>query len=192
MKKTAFNFFKIILGPVFLICYRPKVVNKHYIPKKGSIILCGNHLHYFDQNLVILSTKRYINFMAKKEYFDSWKTKWFFNSVGCIPVDRNNKNKESLIKAKNILRNGGAIGIFPEGTRNKTEKMLLEFKKGAVIMAKDTDSYLVPFAITGKYKFFKNNLKIEFIKPFKVNNLDVEDANNLLYDKIKSVIEKGE
>lgn len=189
MNKLFYNLYKIILGPIFLIWYRPKMVNKHLIPKKGPIILAGNHIHILDQCLPILSTSRFTNYMAKKEYFDNYKTRWFFKSAGCISVDRDNKGGDSLKKAKDVLLNNGAIGIFPEGTRNKTNNILLPFKKGTIILAKETNSYIVPFVVTGKYKIFNNNLKVEFLKPFKVNDLSIDEANKKLEKMIRNKLE---
>ena len=57
---------KLILGPIFKLYYNPKIVNKENIPKEGSIIVAGNHKHLFDQCLTILSTKRCLHYMAKK------------------------------------------------------------------------------------------------------------------------------
>ena len=188
-KKILYNIHKYILAIPFLIYYRPKFVNKKYIPKEGPIILCGNHIHLYDQCLPILSTRRMLHYMAKKEYFDG-KFAWFFKNSGCISVDRNNKEKAHLasMEAKELLNKGYAVGIFPEGTRNKTNEILLPFKMGTVKMAKDTNATIVPFVITGKYKFFKNNLKITFLEPFKVEG-DLEEANNklrnMMLDKIK-------
>ena len=129
--------------------------------------------------------------MAKKEYFDSKKTKWFFTSVGCISVDRKNHDKKASEEAIKTLENKGAIGLFPEGTRNKTEKFLLPFKFGAVSMAKKTDSYLVPFGITGDYKFRSKNLVIRYGKPFKVGDMSLEEANALLYNIVKELMEEN-
>lgn len=179
--KITYNIYKYILGAIFLIYYRPKFVNKDYIPKEGPIIVAGNHIHLFDQCLPILCTKRMIHYMAKREYFDG-KLAWFFKSSGCISVDRQNKDnaKIAVNTATNLLKNGYAVGIFPEGTRNKTDNLLLEFKIGTVKMAKETNATIVPFVITGKYKFWNNNLKVTFLKPFKVNNMSLDEANNKL------------
>ena len=80
------------------------------------------------------------------------------------------------------------IGIFPEGTRNKTKEFLLPFKYGTVSMAKKTDSYIVPFGITGDYVFRSKNLTIRYGKPFKVTNMDLESANELLYKTVENLM----
>ena len=90
--------------------------------------------------------------------------------------------------AIDVLNDGGAIGIFPEGTRNKTDKFLLPFKFGAVSMAKKTGAKIVPFGISGDYNFRSKNLKIYFGEPFSVDDLDLEKANEILANKIGELI----
>lgn len=188
MSKTPilYRVSRFILGPIFKLYYNPKIIGKENLKCDGPIIIAGNHKHLYDQCLTIISTKRGINYMAKKEYFDNKKVAWFFKGVGCISVDRSQKDDKAVNSALNILRNSGAIGIFPEGTRNKTNEFLLPFKYGCVSMAKKTDAYIIPFGITGEYKFRSKNLKIRFGKPFKVGNMDLVSAN----DKLKREVEK--
>ena len=131
-----YKFAKIILGKIFLLYYNPTIINKEFIPKDGPILLVGNHKHLYDQCLTIMSTKRGIHYMAKKEYFDNKKVAWFFKGCGCISVDRSKKDDKAVENALSVLKDGGAIGLFPEGTRNKTKEFLLPFKFGAVSMAK--------------------------------------------------------
>jgi len=166
MNKIPFlyKFGRRALGPFFKWYYKPTIIGKENIPKSGAILIVGNHKHLYDQCLSIISTKRYIRYMAKKEYFDNKKTKWFFSAVGCISVDRQNHDGKAKDEAIKTLKEGGAIGLFPEGTRNKTKEFLLPFKFGSVSMAKKTDAYLVPFGITGDYVFHSKNLVIRYGK----------------------------
>lgn len=180
---------RFILGPFFKWYYNPTIIGKENIPKDGAILIVGNHKHLYDQCLSIISTKRFIKYMAKREYFDNKKTRWFFKAVGCISVDRSVHDGKAKKEAIETLKNGGAIGLFPEGTRNKTQEFLLPFKFGAVSMAKKTDAYLVPFGITGDYVFRSKSLVIKYGKPFKVTDLELEEANNLLYETVKKLME---
>ncbi|MDD2505416.1 MAG: lysophospholipid acyltransferase family protein [Bacilli bacterium] len=188
-----FSFLRLILGMLFKILYRPKIINNDIIPKEGPIIVAGNHIHLFDQNLAILSTKRMLHYMAKIEYFDNPKTAWFFKMAGCIPVNRSIKDEKAKTAAIDILNNGYALGVFPEGTRNKTGDFLLPFKFGVVSMAQKTNATIVPFAITGEYKIFKrNNLNIRFGNPFKVGkSMDLKKANEKLFKEISNLKMKG-
>ncbi len=180
---------RFILGPIFKFYYNPTIIGKENIPKSGSILIVGNHKHLYDQCLTIIATKRGIHYMAKKEYFDNKKVAWFFKGTGCISVDRSKKDDTAVSTALSVLKDNGAIGLFPEGTRNKTEKFLLPFKFGAVSMASKTDSLLVPFGITGDYKFRSKNLTIRYGKPFKVENMSLEEANDKLYNEVKKLME---
>ena len=128
--------------------------------------------------------------MAKKEYFDG-KMAWFFKSVGCIPVNRQIKDENAKNSALEVLKEKGAIGIFPEGTRNKTKEFLLPFKFGAVSMAKKTNATIIPFGLTGDYKFRSKNLTARFGAPFKVENMTLEEANEKLYNEIKKLMDEN-
>lgn len=194
MKKSkgefSYRLLKPILGSIFKLYYHPKMIGKENIPKEGPILIVGNHKHLYDQCLAILSTKRMIHYMAKKEYFDG-KMRWFFKMVGCIPVDRSKKDEAATSSALEVLQSGGAIGLFPEGTRNKTDAFLLPFKYGTVSMASKTNATIVPFGITGDYKFRSKNLCMRFGTPFKVEDMDLESANQKLYEEVKRLMEEN-
>ncbi len=157
--KIGYNIFKWLIGIIFLIYYRPKFTNKKIIPKKGPIIICGNHLHIYDQSLPILSTNRMLHYMAKKEYFDS-KFAWFFKASGCISVDREHHGGTSKELAKEVLDDGYALGIYPEGTRNS-------------LAAKEEKFNLV-------YEYIKNDIsKKKFKKIVKKNMVRVSQIDLL-------------
>lgn len=192
MSNFGYKLAKSILGPLFKLKCNPKIIGAEVIPSEGPIILCGNHMHVLDQCGPLIATKRVVHYMAKKEYFDSFKTRWFFKMVGCISVDRGNPTeaKKAKEKAIEILKKGGAIGIFPEGTRNKTDAFLLPFKFGAVSMAQKASATIVPFAVTGKYER-NGNLIVRFGEPFKVDDISLEEANDKLFNTIKSLKEES-
>lgn len=194
-KKIKGEFGYKLLTPImrilFKLYYNPTIINKEVIPKTGPIIIVGNHKHIFDQCPTIMATKRPIHYMAKKEYFDG-NFAWLFKFVGCISVNRSIKDKEATNKALEILKNDGAVGLFPEGTRNKTKDVfLLPFKFGAVSMAKKTNATIIPFGLTGEYKFRSKNLTVRYGTPFKVDNLDLEEANQKLYKEIERLMKEN-
>ena len=266
-RMAAYKIFRTILGPIYKFWYRPKIIGRENIPKEGSILVVGNHVHIMDQCNIVIATKRCLRYMAKKEYFDNKKVAWFFRSCGCIPVDRSKKDEEATASAIEVLQNHQALGLFPEGTRNalkeeraqeiydkyemeedfksfykrvkknKTsfvnyaeellekeiitkeefldnlsdldlllrdlisfhkiteddyyEHVLLPFKFGAVSMAQKTNSYLVPYAITGTYGFRKKGLLIRIGKPFLVGD-DLAAANEKLFYAIKTLYKENE
>lgn len=184
MKSIFYVIIKCILTPLFFLIFRPKVVGKNNIPKNGSVVLAGNHTNNLDSVMLIAVVSRQVHFLAKIELF-----KGIFGVIvrglGCIPVNRKIHDKDALKSAKDVLSEGSVIGIFPEGTINRTNDIIMPFKIGAVKMAKDTNSKIVPFVITGKYNIIGKGVKIEFLEAIEVR--DVLDKEN---DKLMKIISK--
>lgn len=184
MKSIFYVIIKCILTPLFFLIFRPKVVGKNNIPKNGSVVLAGNHTNNLDSVMLIAVVSRQVHFLAKIELF-----KGIFGVIvrglGCIPVNRKIHDKDALKSAKDVLSEGSVIGIFPEGTINRTDDIIMPFKIGAVKMAKDTNSKIVPFVITGKYNIIGKGIKIEFLEAIEVRN--VLDKEN---DKLMKIISK--
>lgn len=180
-----------ILTFLFKVLYRPTIIGKEHIPKSGRIVIAGNHTNNFDCVLLIASTKRCVHFLAKDELYKGFK-KYIFKYMGIIPVNRRHKDGKSLKKAIDFLNKDMAIGIFPEGTFNRSENTILPFKIGAVKMAHDTNTKIVPFVVKGKYKLFKKSVKIVFFEPLEIkdSNLDVE--NQRLMDLVSEKLEDSE
>lgn len=189
-REVGYKFLTPLMRPLFKLFYSPKIIGADKIPSDSPIVIAGNHKHIYDQCLTIMATKRVIHYMAKKEYFEG-KLAPFFRAVGCIPVDRSRHDFSSAKSAMQVLRSGGAIGIFPEGTRNKTDEFLLRFKTGAVAMAKKSDAYIVPFGLTGDYKFRSKNLTVRYGEPFKVDDMTVEEANKKLYNEVERLMREN-
>lgn len=171
--------YKIVkpIGKVlFKIVYRPKVIGSEFIPKNGRIIIAGNHKNNLDCMMLVISTKRCVHFLAKDELFKG-KMGWFFKAIGLIPVNRKTKDGKALKEAMGYLENDKVIGIFPEGTHNKSNDVILPFKIGAVKMSKDADSKIVPFVIKGEYKKFRKGVRIIFFEPFKAKSNDLDKEN---------------
>ena len=180
-----------ILKGLFYILYRPTIIGKENIPKDKRIILAGNHTNNLDCIFLISSTKRCIHFLAKDSLYKGIK-KPIFKGMGIIPVNRKAKNKEAINIAEKTLKEDKVIGIFPEGTINRTDDIIMPFKIGAVKMAGDTSSEIIPFSITGKYKIFNNKLTIIFDKPYKISNKDLDKENKILMGKVTNLIKEGE
>ncbi|NLK70340.1 MAG: 1-acyl-sn-glycerol-3-phosphate acyltransferase [Clostridiales bacterium] len=185
---TLYKIIRPIFSLLFKLYYNPTILHKEYIPQKGSALVAGNHKHALDPIFVGVCTNRVLHSLAKKELHEG-KMGFFFRAVGSIPVDlQAESNKEATASAIKVLSNGGLIGISPEAKRNYTKELLLPFKFGAVSMAKKSNSVIVPYAITGDYKFRSKNLKIVFGKAINVSNMNLEEANELLYKTVKILL----
>ena len=175
---TLYRVIRRPLSAIFKAIYKPSIIGKNNIPESGRIILAGNHTNYFDCLLVACATKRCVHYLAKDELMKG-PLGIVFKGLGIIPVNRRTKDRAAYLSALETLRDEKMIGIFPEGTINRTEDIIMPFKFGAVKMAKETDTKIVPFAITGKYKPFERNIKITFFEPIEPEE-NLETANEKL------------
>lgn len=184
MEPKLYKFLRPLLY-IFIKLYRPTIIGKENIPN-GRCVLAGNHTSYYDPLLIGMSTKRCVHFFAKAELNKGFK-KIIFNNIGIIPVNRKIKDKNAVNMGIQTLNEDKLVAIFPEGTINRTDDIIMPFKFGAVKIASETDAPIVPFAIVGKYKFMKKNVKIIFGKSYKINS-DLEIENKKLENKVKKLI----
>lgn len=189
MKDTLFyKIVRPILWVLFKFLYRPIIVGKENIPKNGGVVLAGNHTKWLDAIMLITTCPRQVHFLAKDSLFKGFMG-FLLRGVGGIPVNRKIHDKDALLSAKKTLDMDLCIGIFPEGTINRTDDVIMPFKIGAVKMTHDTNSCLVPFIITGEYKLFKKSVRIEFFEGMKIGS-DLDKENNKLMKLISKELQK--
>lgn len=192
MKKKSTVVYKIVRpivkGLVYLF-FRPEVVGRENIPKDGPYVLAGNHTKWLDPVMLVgVAGPNQVHFLAKEEMWHNVGGWIVVKAMGCIPVNRKIHDKDALISAYKHLNSGRCIGIFPEGTINRTDDIVMPFKIGAVKMCSETGASLVPFVITGEYKWFRKGIKIEFLKPRKVSD-DLTLENEKLMDAVSKKLE---
>ena len=184
-------FYKIVrpILKLFISFYKPTYINKEFIPQDSNFILAGNHTSYLDPILVASATRKCVHFFSKDSLYKGIK-KPIFKGLGIIPANRNIKDKNALEMGINALNNGLVIGIFPEGTINKTNDIIMPFKYGAVKMSNVTNTLIIPFAIKNKYKLFKKSVIIIFDKPYIVGK-NLEYENKKLMNKVKKMLKEN-
>ena len=188
-KSTLYRILRPILTFLMKIVFRPKIIGKENIPQKGRMVLAGNHTNILDPVLLLASTKRTVHFLAKIELIKG-PLGFIFKRMGIIPVNRQIKDQSVIPAATEGLNQNKIIGVFPEGTTEKG-RGLLPFKTGAVRMAENADSQILPFAIIGKYKIFKRPILI-FGKPYNPTKNNVTSENEILRNKVINLIKEGE
>ncbi|MDA3649578.1 1-acyl-sn-glycerol-3-phosphate acyltransferase [Saccharopolyspora indica] len=174
---------KRVVGAVARTIYRPTVIDADKVPTTGPVILAPNHLAVLDSFIVPLVLPRPVAFLAKAEYFTGSGPKgalmkWLFSTWGAIPVDRGKGRaaKESLEAAEKVLRDGGAFGIHPEGTRSPDGR-LYRGRTGVARLALSTGAPVVPVALTGTDKLQPRGKKIPRLHPVSVRFGDPLDFN---------------
>jgi 1-acyl-sn-glycerol-3-phosphate acyltransferase len=146
----AYWVLKILLTPVLRLVFRVRTEGTQHVPRQGPAILASNHRSFIDSIFLPLVVRRRVTFVAKAEYFESWKTAWFFRAVGMIPLKRGDgsASERALVAAREVLGNGGILGIYPEGTRSPDGR-LYKGHTGAARLARDCNAPIVPVAQFG-------------------------------------------
>ncbi len=126
------------------------------VPRKGPLIVASNHHRFFDPVFVCMAVPRRVQWMAKKELFIP-PLRGFFRFLGSFPVDREGGGRGAIRAALSHLKEGWALGIFPEGTRRR-DRESGEAKSGAIMLAVRGDSRILPVFI-GKVPSPKERLR---------------------------------
>ena len=112
------------------------------------VIFAANHMSFVDSIVIPVSVQRPIYYLAKADYFESWRTRWFFRGAGTVPTQRSAAGLGALQTGVEILRSGDSIGIYPEGTRSPDGR-LYRGKTGPVRMALEAGAPIVPVGLEG-------------------------------------------
>jgi len=143
--------FKAVLKPLLRALYGIKVEGLDNVPKKGPAIIAANHLSFLDSFFIPLVVRwRTVTYLAKADYFKSWKTAWFFRMAGQIPTEREGgkKSEAALNTALGVLKEGSLLGIYPEGTRSPNGK-LHRGRTGVARLALAAGTPIVPCGLVG-------------------------------------------
>ena len=146
---------RIVLGSAARLVYRPVVEGRENIPRTGPLVLASNHLSFVDSIVIPLVAPRRVVFLAKSEYFTGHGMRgalkrWMFTAVGCVPIRRGTAGaaQEALDSALEILRDGLAFGIYPEGTRSRDGR-LYRGRTGVAWLALTAGCPVVPVGLSG-------------------------------------------
>ncbi|MFP3723839.1 lysophospholipid acyltransferase family protein [Priestia filamentosa] len=172
---------KSILTPLF----RVEIIGKENIPKDAGVIVCSNHISNFDPPVVGMTFPRPVYFMAKAELFKVPGLKTLLPKIYAFPVKRGLSDRDALRKGISILKEGGALGLFPEGSRSKDGK-LGKGMAGVGFFALRSNAVIVPCAVIGPYKPFKK-LQVVYGKPIDVTEMRKERVSS---EKVTEVVMK--
>lgn len=185
-----------------------QATGRQHIPAEGPIVFAANHPNSVMDTVILGSrTTRQISYMAKSGLFKNPLVAFVFNQCGVIPVFRNPKdkanNEESFRRAFDVLEEGGAIGIFPEG-QNSKEREVLEIKTGTARIALGAvkrSNYALPVKIIPVGLNFEDRdrflsrVLVRFAQPIevlefaKLHQDDEREAVRLLTERIQDGIQ---
>lgn len=144
-----------LIAPLARMIYRPQVEGKAQVPRTGPVIFASNHLSFLDSIAIPVAAPRAVHFLAKASYFSrpgfrGWVSRVFFQSIGAIPVTRGAGQAalEALDKQRQLLANGSAVALYPEGTRS-LDGRLYKGRTGVAFLALETGAPVVPVGLIG-------------------------------------------
>jgi 1-acyl-sn-glycerol-3-phosphate acyltransferase len=142
---TPYGFAKWFLRGTTGPLLAPKVTGLENVPMDGGLVVAANHRSYLDPPLLGTWFPRPIHYMAKQELWKIPLLGAFISAVNAFPVNRDAADIGSIKRALRILKDGGVVGIFPEGTRNVSGEA--KVKSGAVVLASSAHCPVVPVGL---------------------------------------------
>ncbi|WP_029231246.1 lysophospholipid acyltransferase family protein [Butyrivibrio sp. VCB2006] len=188
----AFNVVSFISG------VKRTVIGEENVPKDTAVLYIGNHRSIFDIVLAYPRVPRPTGFISKKEVLKVPLLNIWMIYMDCLFLDRKDirKGMEMILTAIDKVKNGISIFIYPEGTRNKTDLPLGEFKKGSFKIAQKTNCPIVPVVINHSDEILEKHapfiksthVTIEYCKPIIMSELSKEDQKNI-DQYVKKIVE---
>ncbi|HEX9236324.1 MAG TPA: 1-acyl-sn-glycerol-3-phosphate acyltransferase [Actinomycetota bacterium] len=126
-----------------------EVVGSERVPATGPVIIAPNHRSMLDIPVLVVAMPRRVTFMAKIELYGNPVFSLVWRKLGGFPVRRQIADLRAVDTALALLRQGEAVAVYPEGTRNKRGEPLLPFLQGATWLALRTGTPIVPCAVRG-------------------------------------------
>lgn len=147
MNVAFYDFAKLSVRGMARILWRARVHGTHNVPADGALIVACNHISYFDPPFMACLCPRRIRYMAKKELFELPVLGSVIRGLGAYAVDRHGSATAAIKRSLQVLEAGGAVGIFPEGTRNLTGTIAPQ--TGVALLAALSQAPVVPACIHG-------------------------------------------
>lgn len=109
---------KVIVFPVSKLFFPVRLHgDAEKLPRDGGIVLCANHISFLDAIFLGLAFKRKIRFVGKEKYANNFILKYFFKWLGSFGINTEKPDIAAVKKCIEVVKAGGVLGIFPEGTR---------------------------------------------------------------------------
>ncbi len=129
--------------------FRLRVRGRDRVPLSGGVVVVANHSSMADGPILFGVLPRRVTFLIKQEMFQG-VVGTLLRKIGQIPVKRGEADRTALTSALSVLKAGGVIGIFPEGTRGEGD--VSNAQNGAAWLAKTSGAMVLPVACRGTYQ----------------------------------------
>ena len=189
---------------LFLAGTSVTVIGQEKVPTDRAVLYVGNHRSYFDIIITYARCPRLTGYIAKKDMEKVPLLRTWMRRLHCLFIDRENVKEalKTILAGIDNVKNGISMCIFPEGTRNKTDDLMLPFKEGSFKIAEKSGCPIIPMAITNSADVLeahmprvkKAHVIVEYGKPIYPNELDKEQKKKIgayCQDVIAEMLEKN-
>ena len=145
--------------------FRWHVYNAERVPLEGGVILASNHASFLDPPLVGVGVWRGINYLGRENLFRFPVMGWVLRQWQVVPVDRDGGGAKGLRAILDRLLAGGAIILFPEGTRTRDGK-LQPARSGIGLTVIKSTAPVVPVRVFGTFEAYGRDMR--FPRPHRV------------------------
>jgi 1-acyl-sn-glycerol-3-phosphate acyltransferase len=169
---------RALVVPFLRLWFRMRVQGAEHIPRESGAVVAPNHKSFWDSFFIGACTRRHVRFMAKTELIEA-RYGPLLVRLGAFPVRRGESDADALETARTILRQGGLLALFPEGTRIRDPQALGSPRRGAGRLALEAGAPIVPAAITGTDDLFlgpiprPRRVQVAFSEPIRVDEMAV-------------------
>ncbi len=193
VREVFYWFARGLFAVYFRFFVNLKIDNPDRFPETGPVIVCANHISWFDPPLVSVVSRTKLHFMAKEELFGNAVSNAVMRGVNAFPVKRGTMDRKALRTSVKILREGGILCLFPEGTRQPPGE-IGELTDGAAYLALRSGAPLLPVGICGRYTPF-SGLRVrvgDLIHPDGqgMSEEDAADTGNDRRGRLRQLTEK--
>lgn len=178
--------FRVIL---FLSGTKLTIIGEENVPKDEAVLYIGNHKSFFDIVITYARCPRLTGYVAKDSMLKVPLLSLWMKRLHCLFINREDVKEalKTILAGIDNIKNGISMCIFPEGTRNKTENLMLPFKEGSFKMAEKTGCAIVPMAISNSAEILENHFPriksthviVEYGKPVYPKELDKETRKKI-------------
>jgi 1-acyl-sn-glycerol-3-phosphate acyltransferase len=136
------------IGLAAALATQLEVYGKERVPRDGGVVIAANHFSWIDPVVLGVASPRVVYYMAKIEAHRVPGLGAFIRSFGCFPVRRGESDREAVGTMRRIVANGDALGLFVEGTRQRSG-VPGEVQPGAAMVGLQENAPILPVAIHG-------------------------------------------
>lgn len=128
---------------------RARVHGEGRVPRTGPVVLVANHSSMLEPPLIFGMLPRRSVFLVKRELFTG-ALGWALSKLGQLAIDRGSPERAPLLAAVRVLRNGGLVAVFPEGTRG--DGSVASAEHGAAWLVRASSAVVLPVAVRGTFR----------------------------------------